>query len=335
MILQHFMDSSAKLGLHSRKGSCSLYFLSSPCPNIECYIASTPQTRDIVNDSLVYGLEYTSRLSSACAQILPSFEEIFEEKKTVVLNILRGGLNFGLREAIGKAFGFNGHSTSFLSAQRARNSENSEKWHITENNYKKLSLPKNSTIVIGDVVATGTSLEYGLKELVDFAKGENAEIRNILFFTFGAPKAAELLGKIDKRLREAFPSYGRTILVYLEGAFHCPTPETPLSIKLTGTDLVKFGAVMAPELIESQYLNPLYPLERCAIYDAGSRAFLPDEYLKDVLGYWRQVEAMSKNGCSYESLLKERFPSLDPARFGNPCLEALAAGHAAKIASLT
>ena len=233
----------------------------------------------------------------------------------MVVNILRGGLNYGLRDALAEAYGWNGHTTCFISAQRARNSADSEDWHITENDYAKVYFPEQATLVIGDVVATGTSLLYARQELLRSALEQRVRLRSILFFTFGGEKALEILEEIDRQCRELFLGYERTVLVYFEGCFTCAQADTPLSVRLTGTDLLRWHSLMAPEFVESQYEDPAYPLERCTIYDAGSRAFWLRDYVEDVIGYWRQNLQFAEQGMTFRQLLEERFPSLDAGRF--------------------
>ena len=281
-------------------------------------IASTEGTRRICNDPRCLGCDYTKTLSRSCAEILSKLgpELKLVERETAVVNILRGGLNYGLRDALGAAYGWNVHATCFLSAQRAKDCEGDD-WHITENAYRKLRFPRNASLVIGDVVATGTSLVYALDELVNNARSTGVNLRSVVFFTYGGPKALKILEAVDERCRRLFSSYEGTTLIYLEGMFTVPDRSTPLSIKLPGTDLLRYGAVMADAFVESQYEDPAYPIERCIIYDAGSRAFAPDEYAEDVLGYWQQTRALAQNGITFEALLAERFPQLDSKRFGN------------------
>ena len=81
---------------------------------------------------------------------------------------------------------------------------------------------------------------------------------------------------------------------------------------------------MAPEFIESQYSDPAYPLERCTIYDAGSRAFWVREYAADVLNYWKQVLELASKGMTYLEYLHQRFPELDASRFPETSLRDLA-----------
>jgi len=291
---------------------------------VDAFVASTPETRRICNDPRCLGLDYTRGLSKACAAVLKSMGSELQlvERETAVVNILRGGLNYGLREALGAAYGWNVHATCFLSAQRAQDGEG-DGWHITETAYRKLRFPKSASLVIGDVVATGTSLAYALDELIATAQKADTSVRRIVFFTFGGPKALAILKDVDARCRKAFPGYAGTFLFCFEGVFTVPDRATPLSVKLPGTDLLRYGARMAPEFVASQYEDPAYPLERCVIYDAGSRAFAPDEYAEDVLDYWRQTRALAQSGVTYVQLLAERFPGLDAARFGAVDLEEL------------
>ncbi len=285
------------------------------------YIISTPETRSICNDPGIMGVQYTRMLESACKKVFTHISRLdrvhLKEAETIVFNVLRGGLNFGLREALADAYGWNCHGSSFISAQRARNSKDSEDWHIIESDYKKVYMPKVASIIVGDVVATGTSLQHALKALIQQADQNGCEIKHILFFTVGGKRAEELLHETDRICRERFSCFEGTHLFYVEGRFTVPDLATPLTIKLTGTDLVKLQAEMAPEFVESQYENPLYPLERCTIYDAGSRAFWLPDFIEDVCEYWKQNLELAKNGYSFEYLVKERCPFLDPDRYGN------------------
>jgi hypothetical protein len=120
-------------------------------------------------------------------------------------------------------------------------------------------------------------------------------------------------------------------VVFFEGRFTVPDINTRLSIRLTGTDLLRYKALMAPEFVESQYEQPSYPLERCIIYDAGSRAFWIPEYVDDVMDYWRQTLELAHAGTTFEQLLKERFPEMDARRFPEVDLEQLCIAQIEKM----
>lgn len=282
-------------------------------PHCRRFIASTPETRAICNNPTVAGVEYTDRLRHACARVLSSYDFGLEEREVVVLNILRGALNFGLREGLHEAYGWNRHNTSFISAQRARDTKDVESWHITENGYKKVYFPSVTSLVMGDVVATGTSLHFAMKEILKVAGEQRCRLRNIVFFTYGGINAEKIFSEIDDECRRLFPDYQETFVIYLEGRFTVPDIHTSLTIRLTGTDLLRYKALMAPEFVESQYENPSYPIERCIIYDAGSRAFWIPEYVDDVIGYWRQNLKLARK-MTYLDLVRERMPELDTDR---------------------
>lgn len=318
------MPSQFTLEKTAYNKNCLIYKITPSFGKTDAYIATTPYTRAICNDPKVCGITYTNLLKKACTEILSLMPiEGVTEADAMVANILRGGLNFGLRDALADAYGWNHHTTCFLSAQRAQSLVDGT-WHITENSYKKLYFPCATSLYIGDVVATGTSLEYGLNELVDAAIEHKTNLRNIYFFTFGGIKTEEIFQRLDERCRNTFQNYGRTIIIYLEGRFTVPEETTPLTIRLPGTDLVRWGSLMAPEFVESQYEQASYPIERCIIYDAGSRAFWLNEYAADVMGYWKQLLDFAEKGLSFKSLLEERFPELDTSRFGEQNLREMA-----------
>jgi hypothetical protein len=299
---------------------CSLYRLEAH-GTVASYVASTPATRRICNDPFIVGCEYTSALRASCAHILRELRNVghlgpLVETQSVVLHILRGGLNFGLREALATAYGWNRHSSAFISAQRARCCDNPEDWQITEGDYRKVYLPDPTTIIFGDVVATGTSLEYALRQLMIDVDAHSSQVRSLIFFTMGGQRAAEILHTVDAACRERFPAYEGAALIYIEGCFAVAQADSPLSIAFSGTDLLRRDSLLAPEFRESQYENPAYPLERCTIYDAGSRAFWLPEYLEDVRDYWQQTAALAAKGMDFATLLAERCPDLDHRRFG-------------------
>ena len=316
---------------------CSLYLSEQHSTElVKSYVVSTPETRAICNDPLVTGIKYTKTLSNACAKALTALNSkkliSLLEENTTVFHILRGGLNYGLRDSLHEAFGWNDHTSAFVSAQRARKANNPQDWIITESDYKKIHLKRDNNIVLGDVVATGTSLEFALGRLKEVAlESKEVSISSIIFFTIGGPRSHEILGKLAAELKSLYPSFKGASVVYLEGIFGVATPETPMTIKYDGTDLIRTNSILAPEFIESQYEDPSYPIERCTIYDAGSRAFDPDEYFDDLREYWEATLQLAEKGMSYVSLLKERFPELSSEKFGEVDLKNIAKRQLYKI----
>lgn len=279
---------------------------------VERFVTTAPETRAICNDPLVYGVDYTEKLKTAMTTMFKQFNEIGhgcgEEENAVVLHILRGGLNFGLREAVAEACGWNRHNAAYMSSQRKRGEDG--EWYVLENSYRKVYLPAETDLIFGDVVATGVSLEHAIMELLDIAaEQEGSSIRTMTFVTIGGSRSEEIMEKADARCRDLFPGYIGSRVVYIEGRFDVAADsDARLQIGLGGTDLLRRDSLNAPEFNESQAEALPYALERCTIYDAGSRAFYVEEYLEDVREYWEQVRGLAENGTTLSGYLKERFP---------------------------
>lgn len=279
------------------------------------YVVSTPASRDVCNRPEVLGVEFNMALLEAMTASLrhAPFRKRIEqhpEERVCVVNFLRGGLNFELRRALHAAYGFNRHSSAFMSSQRSRVDG---RWQVQEDMYRKLEIPRDAVLVMGDVVATGVTLENGLNVIVDHLRNIGSSARAVVFFTIGCHKAEKVLDRVDARLREAFPGYEETVLVYLEGKFRLVDSRSPLRIGIPGTDLVRRETLLAPEFARSQFDAVAWPLERCAIYDAGSRAFDIPTYVEDVLEYWEQVDALAAEGWTLRQALLERWPEMGPA----------------------
>lgn len=314
--------------LLNQTDSCAIYQLSQEPAT---YVASTPESRAICNDPLIYGLDYTQRMSLACQRVLEHMKLPLAENETSVVHLLRGGLNFGLREALGRAYSWNHHSSTFLSAQRKRQSANPEAWEIGESEYQKFAIPPTVSFVFGDVVASGASLRYGVETLLDAVKSRGAKLRSMVFFTIGGPKTEEMFHTLLPRIKAENPDFEGVTIVYLEGRFPVAERETSLRIKVTGTDLLRHGQDLAPEFVESQYDSPMFPVERCTIYDAGSRAFEVKCYLQDVLEYWESVATF--HDLCFTEYLAERCPGLSGERFQVENLSALATTQVEKLKS--
>ncbi len=286
---------------------------------IKTYVFSSPESRAITNNPFIIGTKYTNYLKQACSDALKTLKELkllnSKEKESVVFNILRGGLNFSLREALADSFSWNLHSSSFVSAQREY-SKDSNEWLIKENTYSKVFFPKIFQAFMGDVVATGTSLTYALNSIVEKSREQSVELSELTFFTIGGEEAVKRILSFLEKINAQQKIQAVANIIFFDACFDVADETTNLKIQLEGTDLIRTRTeFMAPEFIESQYENPAYPLERCAIYDAGSRAFWVKEYLEDVIDYWEKVHCLAKDGLSFEEMIKERFPALDSSLY--------------------
>ena len=107
--------------------------------------------------------------------------------------------------------------------------------------------------------------------------------------------------------KNLFPEYRATIVVFIEGIFHMANSETAARIKIEGTDLIPWRAVLSPDFERHLAANPLAAMERCVVYDGGSRGFYPSHHYEDVLEYTMLTADVLSNGASLYELLLERW----------------------------
>ena len=295
----------------SKKGDTALYSVEGEfAGNVNRYVVSTMEGRRLVNQPELLGVAFGKAMTRAVTRalaVLPEREaiEMWPQERVCVVHFLRGGLNFGLRDALHDAYGFNRHSSCFMSSQRRKVDG---RWQVEEDMYRKLKIPDHAVLLVGDVVATGVTVGNGLQVILEHLKKIGSSVKRIVFFTVGCHKLEKVLEEADRAYSEAFDEYEGTTAVYLEGKFRLVDSKTELRIGHPGTDLIRRDCLLAPEFALSQYDRLSFPLERCSIYDAGSRAFDIPTYVQDVRGYWSQVAELAAGGMTLEQALDERWP---------------------------
>ena len=287
---------------------------------VERLLLSTPESRAICNRPEILGIEFCLGLHKAMVRGLgaPLLREPLTrvpETRLCVLHFLRGGLSFGLREALYDVLGSTRHASAFLSSQRF---QKDGIWSIREDSYRNLSIPDQAVLLCGDVVATGSTLRHGFETLIAHLHRSGTRIARLIFFTVGSKHLERALADLEAPLRELNPDYEGSTAVYLEGRFSLVERGVAPRIALPGTDLLRTDALLAPAFAASQGEAITHPLERCAIYDAGSRAFDVPLYLEDVIGYWRQVAALAEDGFTLAEALAERFDGVEHVSWSLP-----------------
>ncbi|MEG1521025.1 MAG: hypothetical protein RR212_04525 [Bacteroidales bacterium] len=294
------------------------------------YIVSSAESRDLCNDPQICGFEYTQKLQAVCLLILEnlsSFSPVkLREDKALVLNILNTGINFGIREALAKAYGWNIHQNHYVYDHKNE--------LATSDHYKEYNLPQDTQIIFGDIITNPQYLKQNLSEIIHLAEKEGRQIQNIVLFTLSSELIEDPLIEIAIECKKKFKQFAGIELFYLEGRFVLAEENTPLKLKKNGQDLVCKDALLAPEFISSQYELPFYPLERSVIYSAETRADNIPEYVEDVIKYWEEVRNLAMQGYEFEFLLKERFPNIDGSKFGKQNLMSLAEQHITKLKRL-
>jgi len=270
------------------------------------FVVSTPQTRKICNVPEITGQEFRDLLRTAVINTLKNLPDDvpfagYDDRNVSVFHFLRGGLNFDLIQSLYQAYGFNRISSSFMTSQRYRKKDG---WAIKMDQYRQFSVPQESHLFIGDVVATGTTIENGLEIIRQKALEQKSRIRSLTLFTIGGPRAEEILESQYRQFKKDF-QVEDFYLFYFEGRFALAEADTPLTIAIPGTDLLRHQSLLTPEFELSQYEKITYPLERCVIYDVGAKSFEALAHLKEVKEYWEQLK---DTGLTLYAALKERWP---------------------------
>ena len=120
----------------------------------EYYIVSEAETRKLMNHPEVVGYEVYASLVTATSQMMYYLKEKKKITSANILSILRGALNYPLEESCYKEH-IRVHDISFMSSERVF--ENGEMTGL-EIKYCKLATVPNSTLLIGDIIASGESM---------------------------------------------------------------------------------------------------------------------------------------------------------------------------------
>ncbi len=267
----------------------------------EYYVVSEAETRKLLNTPEIVGYEVYHCMIPATAQMMYFFKEKKKVTTANILSILRGALNYPLEESCYREH-IRVHDISFLSSERVFSHDEIAGLEIK---YSKLTMVPGSTLLIGDIIASGETLTHCLRYVTDFYRKNGAELRNIIIFTIGGTKGIALLEKLTKEIREFWPSFEGFIAVYYEGVFSCYEDKGVSGINLPDVDFYWKGGIISPEF-RRETLSMRDPLfEKCIIYDGGARRYEIHEHVKEVLEFWEGILARA-GSIDKKELLDEK-----------------------------
>ena len=253
----------------------------------EYYIVSEAETRKLMNHPEVVGYEVYESLIKATSQMMYYLKERKKISSANILSILRGALNYPLEESCYKEH-IRVHDISFMSSERVFLDGQMAGLEIK---YCKLATVPNSTLMIGDIIASGETLVNCLRYVTDYYREQGAQLRNILLFTIGGTKGIELLEYLTREIRGYWPEFEGFITVYYEGIFSC-YEEGDRGVSGINRALIDFywkGGIVAPAFRRQtlSMQNPLF--EKCTIYDGGARRYEISEHIEEVLEFWNGI----------------------------------------------
>lgn len=267
----------------------------------EYYIVSEAETRKLLNVPEVVGYEVYRCLIPATSQMLYHFKEQKRVTTANILSILRGALNYPLEESCYREH-IRVHDISFLSSERVFEEDQIAGLEIK---YSKLTMVPDSTLLIGDIIATGETLVHCLRYVTDFYREHGLKLRNIIIFTIGGTMGIDLLERLTTEIREFWPDFEGFLAVYYEGIFSTYQDKGVSGINVPGVDFYWKNGIVAPEYRRQtlSMRNPLF--EKCIIYDGGARRYEICEHVEEVLDFWKGIRERSGQ-IDMEELLEEK-----------------------------
>lgn len=274
------------------------------------YIVTSASTRYLLNTPEVVGFENYDRMCNPTKVALEYFNKQKKISSANILTILRGGLNYPLEECCYRA-GISVNDMSFLSCERVFDGELITGLDIK---YKKLSIIPGSTLIIGDIIATGDTLVKCLKYVVREYRQKGAQLRNIVFFTIGGNMGITVLENLTEELREYWPDFEGICCVYHEGIFSTYKDKGVTGINLPFVDFYWKDSVLAPEYREQTLADDDALFEKCTIYDGGARRYEIPEHYHEVLEYWEGLDEIAEQ-VDFQAFTDEKFGYQTPLSY--------------------
>mgnify|MGYP000214130240 CR=1 FL=1 len=266
----------------------------------EYYVVSEAETRKLLNTPEIVGYEVYDCLIPSTSQMLYYFKEQKKVTTANILSILRGALNYPLEESCYREH-IRVHDISFLSSERVFADEEIAGLEIK---YSKLTMVPDSTLMIGDIIASGETLIHCLRYVTDFYRKNGAKLRNIIIFTIGGTKGIEILENLTREIREFWPE--------LKGSLPCIMKEFSVLIRIkvcqestSGCGLLLEGRNhrAGVQKRDTSMCSPLF--EKCIIYDGGARRYEIHEHVEEVLEFWEGIKERADK-IDFKELLDEK-----------------------------
>ena len=267
------------------------------------YILCSEYASDILYRPNIAGKELQDRMEEVAEIFIDAVgRTVLKGKKTsqtTELIFLAGGLyyqmNHGFKEKYNQAI-----PQCFLGIKRQR-LEGTEGGFTAVATYENFeSLPDNATVIIGDTIATGATLQKGIYHLLDSFGERNYKLENLVVCSLACSvNGAHLMKEIEKRVKRDFPD-ANVYLFVAEELFHL-MPD--------GTDL-RFlypDAIMPDETryrILKTYGEYLGKEMKCAVFDWGTRCKNPIKHYHEFLEFASEMQKRDLDPMSKQVITK-------------------------------
>lgn len=268
------------------------------------YILRMDPTQKIHSNPLLWGndLKELTKESNriflgAARELVPGFESLTTDEICEVV-ILRGGLAYQLDEVFEEVFD-SYLPRCFVGARRHRVSGDEFEAEINYSNFEPLS--DDGVVILGDTIATGSSLSRTLSEIRDELRRRECNIRKLVVFSAAAAfRGCSQLLEWEERFREWWPEF--EIHLFAAEALFGLDSGTHLRYRKPEEAIVPEATKEFVGEAFGDYDSAYLPDNICAIFDWGDRNFKPDRHLKDVLQYSREAQKQAEDEESLQFL---------------------------------
>ena len=247
-----------------------------------------------MTDPFLVGSELLHLSKESSKDFLQSLDRESLGGPYTVLNILRGGRYYRLIDAWNEVANVDGECPLQLSEIRAKRQFNDDGtwhckiWHDAEisavsEEESMQNLLSCSTLIIGDTIATGTTLTEILRWFIDLRESNNIDhAMDIVIFSICGSSVAK---------RNLFPFYkdtlkpkGIRIQIVLANAGYALDETNGTDLSLVTTEILPEAKQVIEDRVGVEFMERM----KCAIWDWGDRFNSIHSHLKEVTEYFEQ-----------------------------------------------
>jgi len=266
------------------------------------FIISNEGTRHLLASPEVIGYDSYLAMCGATSDMLGWLrQQNAIDSSADIMTILRGGLNYPLEECCYRN-GIRIINMDFISCERViRNNQ------ITglDIRYTKLSAPKDITLMIGDIIASGETLARCIRYIIAEFKRLGGSIRRVVFFTIGGTRAIELFEELTPEFRFHWPEFEGFTCIFYEGIFSAYQDKGVTGISWPQIDFFWKDGVISPNFRRYVLADDDALFEKCIIYDGGARRYEILDHYHEVTEYWNDIKAAAGN-FKFKDFLDEK-----------------------------
>jgi len=210
------------------------------------------------------------------------------------LTILAGGLYYMIDEAFKEVFG-KSIQRCIISAKRYQLEDGT--WRVNMNYENFEALPNKAIVIIGDTIATGTTITNSLAKLKEVALKKGFTIDKVAVLTIsGAIDGSQKLKNVEEEFKKEWDNFELHV-------FNCCAI---FGLEPNGTDM-PYGHpnTIAPVdviSIVNERLTPQLARKLCSIFDWGDRTKNPVKHLKELIELTEKLESVLNDHTSLKVL---------------------------------